>query len=622
MNISMRRLLPLFLLLWLLPACAELPGLLPSGRGVETVVTDESLFQAAEADYHRQAYGRAYQSYAQYLERYPGGPHAAEARLREAELLGLKGDWQGSLGLYQGILARQPEPGVALKARYGIGRAYFKLGQYQQAAQTLDSLTAVGDLPRSMWFSTQALLTEIALKQGNIPDAYSRLRLAAQDLPSGDQEWFEDLKTRVVEAASPEDLESLADLYRDSPLSAALVLRLARLCQQAGQSGETQKWVKLLQERYPGSLEAKAGQGLLAEGPGGKVTLGCLLPLSGELSNIGFRVQRGMELAAREARVDLIFKDAPNDPETVSQQVQGLAQDPRVLAILGPLSGGIAQPAAAAAQDAGVPLVALSQKADLTQTGNLIFHAFLIPRQQARALVRRCTEMGLRRFAILYPDSAYGRAFLQAFQEDLAAAGLDLASQEVYAPGTQDFTQALSSLKEALLAQAPETAAATALFIPDDAAAVSAIAGQLANSPRAGVQLLGTNLLHNPEITPEQSAALEGVWFCDAFFGGDPDPAVQAFVAAYRQQYGEAPDYLAAQGYLMVGLFGRLARSGGPLSRANLAPKLQSLKAASDLPWFRGFNRQREEEAAIYLLTFQDGRVQMLAPPAASPASE
>ncbi len=123
----------------------------------------------------------------------------------------------------------------------------------------------------------------------------------------------------MVEAASPEDLESLANLYRDNPLSAALVLRLARLTQEAGQTGETEKWLKLLQERYPDSPEAKAGQALLA-GPGGKVTLGCLLPLSGDLSNIGFRVQRGMELAARQAPVDLIFKDTPNDPETVSQR--------------------------------------------------------------------------------------------------------------------------------------------------------------------------------------------------------------------------------------------------------------------------------------------------------------
>ncbi len=625
MKISLPRLLPLFLplflLLWLLPACAELPGLPPSGRPAGTAVTDESLFQAAEADYHRQAYGLAYQSYAQHLQLYPKGPHAFEARLREAELVEFKGDWQGALGIYQGILARQPEPSVALRARYGIGQAYYKLGQYQQAAQILDSLTAAADLPRSLWFSTQALLAEIALKQDNIPGAYSRLRLAAQDLGSGDQEWFEDLKTRVVEAASLEDLESLANLYRDNPLSAALVLRLARLSQQAGQTGKAEKWLKLLQERYPDSPEAKAGQALLAAGPGGKVTLGCLLPLSGDLSNIGFRVQRGMELAARQVPVDLIFKDTPNDPETVSQLVQGLAQDPRVLAILGPLSAGIAQPAAAAAQDAGVPLVALSQKADLTQTGNLIFHAFLIPRQQTQALVRRGAEMGLGRFAILYPDSAYGRAFLQAYQEELAAAGLGLAAQEVYAPGTQDFAQALANLKQALPAQAPETAAAMALFIPDDAAAVSAIAGQMAKSPLPRVQLLGTNLLHNPEITPEQSAALEGVWFSDAFFAGDPDPAVQAFVAAYQQKYGEAPDYLAAQGYLMVRLFGRLARSGGPLSRADLAAKLQSLKAASNLPWFRGFNRQGEEEAFIYLLTFQNGQVQMLPPPAASPAS-
>ena len=92
-------------------------------------------------------------------------------------------------------------------------------------------------------------------------------------------------------------------------------------------------------------------------------------------------------------------------------------------------------------------------------------------------------------------------------------------------------------------------------------------------------------------------------------------------MAAYSQKYGEAPDYLAAQGYLLVRLFGRLAQSDATLSRASLAPELQSLKATSDLPWFRGFNRQGEEEAAIYLLTFQNGRVQMQPPTAASPAS-
>ena len=610
MKIYPSRLVPLFLLCWLLSACAALPGHPSPPQQDETVSPDESLFQAAEASYRRQAYGKAYQGYTEYLERFPQGPHATEARLREAELLGLQGDWLGALRGYQAILARQPESGVALKARYGIGRAYFKLGQYQEASQILDSLTAVGDLPRSLWFSTQALLAEIALKENHVPQAFSRLRLAAQGLASGDQEWFEDLKSRVVEAASPADLESLAAMYRDSPLAAALVLRLARLSQESGQTEEAQKWFGILQERYPASPEAAAVRRAAA---GGKITLGCLLPLSGDLGNIGFRVQRGMELALRQAPLKLIFKDTQNDPGTATQLVQELAQDPQVLAIIGPLTAGVAQAAATEAQKAGIPLLALSQKSEITQTGNLIFQALLTPRQQVRTLVQGAPGLALQRYAILYPDSTYGRTFLQIFQEELTGAGLVLAAQESYAAGTQDFSPELATLKSALETMAAETPGTVALFIPDDAAVVAAVAGQLAKASLGGSQILGTNLVDNPRLTPEQLAALQGVVFPDAFFPGDPSPAVQELVNAYRRQYGENPDYLATQGFAIIRLLGQVAQSG-PLDRAALPQKLQALRPTPEVPWFKGFNAQREEEAAVYLLTIKDNQVQMLEP--------
>ena len=611
MKTAITRLMPLVLLLWLLPTCAELPGFPPPARNQEMAKPDESLFLDAEAGYRRQQYTEAWRLYHSYLERYPQGRHATEARLREAELLGLQGNWQGSLSTYQAILARQPEPGVALQARYGIGRAYFKLGQYQEASQILDSLTAAGDLPRSLWFSTQALLAEIALKQNNVPQAFSRLRLAAQDLQSGDHEWFEDLKSRVVEAASPADLESLAAMYPDSPMAAALVLRLAKVSQESGQPEAARKWFRVLQERYANSPEAAAAR--RQPGEGGKITLGCLLPLSGEMGNVGFRVQRGMELAARQAPVKLVFKDTQNDPGNAAQLVQELAQDPQVLAIMGPLTSSVAQAAAAAAQNSGLPLLALSQKADITQTGNLIFQAFLTPREQVRALVRGAMGMAIQRYAILYPDSAYGRTFLQIFQEELAAAGLALAAQESYTSGAQDFSPVLTTLKSDLQTQGAENPGTVALFIPDDAAVVATVAGQLPNLSLGGIQIMGTNLLHNPRVAPEQLAALQGVIFPDAFFPGDPNPAVQEFVGAYRQQYGENPDYLATQGYALVRLMGQLAQSG-ELDRAALPQKLQALRGTPEVPWFRDFNPQREEEAAIYLLTIKDNQVQMLAP--------
>ena len=451
-------------------------------------------------------------------------------------------------------------------------------------------------------------MAEIALKQNNIPQAFARLRLAAQDQASGDHEWFEDLKERVVEAASPADLESLATMYRDSPLAAALVLRLARIAQKSGQPEEARKWAKILEERYPASPEAEAAKSLAG---GGKITLGCLLPLSGELSNVGFRVQRGMELAARKAPIKLVFKDTHSDPEAAAQLVQELAQDPRVLAILGPLSSAVAQSAANTAQGAGLPLVALSQKDDITQIGDLVFQAFLTPRQQVRTLVQRSLGMGLKNFVVLYPDSSYGRTFLELFQNELAVqGGGELWFQAQYASGTTEFAPLMGTMKDALQGHT-ENQKDIAIFIPDDAATVAAIAGQLEGASLRGVQLLGTNLLQNPRIAPGQLTALQGVLFPDAFFAGDPNEAVQKFMAAYRQQYGEAPDYLAAQGYVVVRLLARLAKSAGPLSRTDLPQKLLSLGITPSLPWFKGFNSQREEQAAMYLLTIKDGQVQM-----------
>jgi branched-chain amino acid transport system substrate-binding protein len=605
-----RKLTFLLLFIALLPACAAMqyPAQTPAPKVQQT---ETGLFQKAEASYRSQAYRQAYQQYSYYLELYPQGSQATDARLREAEILGLLGDWQGSLKHYQSILTYQPGPEVSLKARYGIGRAYFKLGEYQQASQVLDNLTASSDLPRSLWFSTQALMAEIALKQGRVPQAFNRLRLAAQDLASGDSEWFEDLKTRLLEQATISELEQLAALYRDNPLSAALLLRLAHLAQASGKPDEAEKYLESLKDRFPNSPETAAAERLLA---GNKVVLGCLLPLSGQLSSIGFKVQRGMELAAKKVPVELVFRDTRTDPETAARLTRELAQDANVLAILGPLSSAVAQSAADAAQAASVPLIALSQKDGLTQTGTWVFQASLTPRQQVHALVSYAAGKGIKRYAILYPDSSYGRIFLQNFQEEITTQGGELATQAFYSPGSQEFAPTLGALAESLKLQGEAAPGGTALFIPDDVATVAAIATALDGTPLKGALVLGTNLLHNPKIPAAQVTALQGIVFTDAFFAGDPNPAVQKFIAAYRQQYGTEPDYLATQGYVALRVMAQVAESHQALSRTSLPQQLLALKAVPDLPWFKGFNDQREETPALYLLTFTGGGIQMVPP--------
>ncbi|RJR44851.1 MAG: hypothetical protein C4567_04010 [Deltaproteobacteria bacterium] len=594
----------LFLGLWL-PGCGPASYIFPpTTPAVSPREAEEDLFQQAEESYRRQVFRQARTQYGTYLQRYPQGRHAPLARLRAAELAGLLGDWHDSLKRYQALLSREPQPDIALKARYGVGRAYFKLGQYQQASQVLESLTA-GELPPGLRFSTQALLTEMSLKQGRVDQAFARLRLAAQDLHSGDKEWFDDLKTRLVEQATPQELESLVALYRDTPLTAPLLLRLVNLAQKAGNAEEMEKWASTLKERFPESPEAAGLERLLR---GQKVLAGVLLPLTGDFSIPGRRVKQGMELAAKGTALELSFQDTPNNPETAAQQVRELAKDPGVLAILGPLGSAASQGAAQAAQEAQTPLIALSQKEGITRAGDFVFQAFLTARQQVRALLRRTSEqMGLKRYAVLYPDSAYGQTFMQQFLEEASVQGVEVVEQTAYAPATRDFGPALATLKA--VSRPEQGSAFEALFIPDDAAAAAAAAGQLEGAGLKNLQLLGTNLLNTPDLPQAEARALEGALFTDAFFAGDP--GVRDFMAAYRQQYGADPDYLAAQGYGVVKLLLKALAGDPSRQRADLSRKLAGLKESPDLPWFKRFNADREAELALYLLTIKNGAVQM-----------
>ncbi len=604
-------------LVWIfLSSCATLYPLYPPAQPPASEDRGESLFLEAENYYRSQDYRQAWQAYSAYLAQYPQGPNANRARLREAELLGIFGDWQGSLNKYQEILNRGATGDTALRARYGIGRAYYKLGGYDSAARILEDLTA-SDLPSPLSFSTQALLTEIALKKGQVEPAFVHLRLASRHVAAGDQEWIEDLQTRLTEQASPAELEHLAGLYRDSPLTAPFLLRLARLAREGNRPQEAYKWLQTLKERFPTSREARMGDDLLATS---RPVIGCLLPLSGKYAPYGNRVRQGMDLAARGTRLELVFRNASNDPYQTARKVQELARDPRVLAILGPLTSADAQAAAQAAQTARVPLVALSQKQRLTEAGPLIFQIFLTPRLQVRSLLRYTLgQLGLQRYAILAPDSTYGRTLAQVFGEEVVLQGGILATQATYPPDSQDYTLALSPLLKAFQPGTEGSPAFEALFIPDDAATVAAIKTQAAQHPLGKVQFLGTNLAKpGKSSTVATIRGLEGILFPDAFFINDPNPGVQSFVTAYRQRYHSEPDYLAAQGYMAVRLLAQVLENQPRLSREQLPPQLMAVRSLPTLPWFQGFAPDRRAELNLYILTIKNGRVEMATPPTAS----
>jgi branched-chain amino acid transport system substrate-binding protein len=610
MSLFLKRGLLVALAGWLATVLVLGPGLgLAQGRGP----TPTQLYEEAEQLYRANRFAEALARYEQFLQTSPPAAQGQQAWLRTAELYGIQGNWLEARRRYEALLTMPTDSGLALQARYGIGQAHYKLGNLPEAERILENLSA-STLPAALRFKTNALLTEISLQTGNVKQAFSRLLLVAKDLGAGEAEWFMDLKARLLERASLPELTYLADLYRDTPLTAGVFLQLARLELQAGRPEQAAAWVQKLLERFPDSPEAGQAKQLGVAEPKPKPAgvVGCLLPLTGEDAEVAHQVQQGLELAAAQTGTSLIIQDYGTAPAEVAAAVAAVADNPGVVILLGFFPSAAAEAAADAAQNVGIPLVALTQKKEVTLGRPLVFRDFLTHRQMLQALWHYTRNtLGLQRYAILYPDSRYGLALARQAQEEIDRQAGRLVAQAAYPEKGGEVSQAVQVLVQ-IPTTMPDQLPIEALFIPDIASNVAAIASQVSQTPLRGVRLLGTNLLNTPE-TLKFRDVLEKVLFVDGFFAQDADPAVKAFVADYRQRYQKVPSYLAAQGYSSLRLVAETLRQHPGATGADLAGHLQKQGPPGGFTLFRGFNPEREAEVTTKILTIRQGQV-VLAP--------
>jgi len=180
--------------------------------------------------------------------------------------------------------------------------------------------------------------------------------------------------------------------------------------------------------------------------------IGCLLPLSGKYGAIGEKALRGAELAVAEfgkrhamaSPPGIRVYDSAGDPDTARKAVKALS-DRRVAAIIGPIV--TAEDAADAAQAEGVPIITFTQKPGIAEKGDMVFRNFLTPEMQVEGQVFYTSEiLGLKRYAILYPDEAYGKAFMNLFWDAVIRHGGKIVGVEPYNPAHTDFSKPIKKL--------------------------------------------------------------------------------------------------------------------------------------------------------------------------------
>ena len=301
-----------------------------------------------------------------------------------------------------------------------------------------------------------------------------------------------------------------------------------------------------------------AGCGGETAGTGGDtVKIGLIAPLTGDVATYGTAVEKGASLYVEQLneqggingkQVELIKYDDKGSATEATNAYQRLVSSDDVVAVLGAVTSTPTIAVAKLSASDNVPVItATSTHPEATAYGDNVFRTcFLDPFQSSTMATFAKEDLGAKTAAVIYNNSdSYSTGLYEAFVEKANEIGLEIVAEESYAKGDTDFKSQLTKIA----AVQPDV-----IFTPDYYNTIYMIASQARQVGCTGT-LLGPDgvdgILNIPGI---DTAAVEGIYFCNHYFTGDESEVVQNFLSAFRAKYNEDPNSFAALAYDSMGI--------------------------------------------------------------------
>jgi len=305
----------------------------------------------------------------------------------------------------------------------------------------------------------------------------------------------------------------------------------------------------------PTTVKASVGSPTTASG---KARIALLLPLSGQAAAVGQSMQQAAEMALFDTgakELALASYDSGETPDSAAEAYRKARTD-GVALVLGPLFGASARALAPLVAQGGANVVSFSNDEQVATRGVFIMGIAAPP--QVRRVVDYSADQGIRRFAVLAPQTSYGEQMARTLESQVTVRGGRVVASELYDPNTADLGSPARRLAGAAKGE-DRLAILVPVAPPRLSALMSALAAAGIDSKSA--QFLGTGVWDVPNIGNDPAA--RGGWYAA------PDPAKRAdFERRFLATYGRPPNRLATLAYDGVALAANLARvkSGGDFS--------------------------------------------------------
>lgn len=293
--------------------------------------------------------------------------------------------------------------------------------------------------------------------------------------------------------------------------------------------------------------------------------IGLSTPLTGSVASLGQHEKWGAELAIAQLNeagsvngktLALDVQDNQCNPSQGVTSVEKLLQSSPV-AVIGALCSSVTLAIMPVAKRAKVPLVvAVATSPAITEASGIGGNewTFRINPSDAglgTALANYLAANGsYSKLAFVGEDTDYGRGGQKALASALSGKGVNVASTDLFQQNTQDFTTVLTRLSS----EAP------------DALALYAVGADELNFLRqyrsSGLRTHLTGRIAFDELadTVVASGALDGATSVFPYAANLDTPENKAFVTAFKEKYGQLPNYQSFEAYEAVHVIADAAR--------------------------------------------------------------
>jgi branched-chain amino acid transport system substrate-binding protein len=336
------------------------------------------------------------------------------------------------------------------------------------------------------------------------------------------------------------------------------------------------------------------------------VRLGVIGPLTGDYSMYGVAVEQGAKLAAMEINeaggvlgqdLEIIAYDSKGDSTEGVNAYQRLVDQDEVHALIGATFSGVTLAVKDLAVQDGLPVLSpTATHPEVTLAADNVFRAcYTDSYQGSTAAVFAASELDVLNAAVLYNrDDAYSQGLADAFMDEFDARGLDYEAFE-FGGQEDDYSALLTNIKNG---------AFDAVFLPAYVAEVGAILTQ-ADTLGLDVPFIGGDGWDG--IEEDYADVAEGFFFANHYAKTDESATVQDFVANYTEEFGEAPNALAALAYDAVYAMVEAIEDAGSTDSADIIAALTDLDFTDAVTGSIKFDDNGDPIKSITMIQVVDG---------------